>query len=468
MTGGASKKSKPLLNRKQELETLQLKIGEMEENERLERSLKNKKQAYHIQVEKVQSLREKGELLRQDERGLKDQLKEINWNENNLNEKLSLYDSEDRAYKNEVAQIEHQNLMNEKEIEQIQIKVQEIDQMIHELSNKRNIDMSKKTEIVEEINELKVSLAKKEENLKNCESQLTALKNRQAEIKQSLTNNEKELALLVAEMESNFSGASQLEREAEQKLYDKKQTLELIAERRKQRHEFQQTLEDLEQDLKELKRQYNYFQQTLKEEEVKLNRLDVELDNHLTTLREEYMLTYEGARSEYPLTIPYEEAKKKVKLIKLAIDELGTVNLGAIDEFERVSERFKFLSEQKADLQQAKETLYQVIEEMDEEMIKRFTETFTAIKAEFDNVFQSLFGGGKAELQLTDPTDLLNTGIEIIAQPPGKNYKIFIYYLVVNDVNSNRLTFSIIKTRPVPFCILDEVEAASMKQCLPF
>src|SRR5690606_19286272 len=114
----------------------------------------------------------------------------------------------------------------------------------------------------------------------------------------------------------------------------------------------------------------------LKDEEVKLNRLDVELDNRLNHLREEYLLSFEGAKEEYPLLIPADEARKKVKLIKLAIEELGNVNLGAIEEYERVSERYEFLLEQKNDLQEAKDTLFQVIGEMDIEMKRRFQQTF--------------------------------------------------------------------------------------------
>lgn len=121
-----------------------------------------------------------------------------------------------------------------------------------------------------------------------------------------------------------------------------------------------------------------------------------------------------------------------MKLIKLAIDELGTVNLGAIDEYERVSERFTFLTEQRDDLLEAKDTLYQVIDEMDDEMKRRFEQTFNAIRSHFESVFQALFGGGRAELKLTDPNDLLNTGVDIVAQPPGKNFKTLAYFPVEN------------------------------------
>jgi chromosome segregation protein len=150
-----------------------------------------------------------------------------------------------------------------------------------------------------------------------------------------------------------------------------------------------------------------------------------------------------------------------VKLVKLALEELGTVNLGAIDEYERVKERYEFLVEQKNDLTEAKDTLYLVINEMDTEMIKRFDQTFTAIQVEFEGVFRALFGGGRAQLKLTDPSDLLHTGVDIVAQPPGKKLQnLGLMSGGERALTAIALLFSILKIRPVPFCILDEVEAA--------
>ena len=176
---------------------------------------------------------------------------------------------------------------------------------------------------------------------------------------------------------------------------------------RQEKEELQTKIEAFELDIKENNRQYKGVVEIVKDEEVKLNRLDVELENRLDTLREDYFLSFEAAKEKFHLTVPIDEAKKKVKLIKLAIDELGTVNLGAIEEYERVSERYEFLVTQKNDLQQAKDTLLQVIGEMDEEMARRFAETFYAIRDQFQSVFKALFGGGRAELRLTDPEKYL-------------------------------------------------------------
>ncbi|MEW8971809.1 MAG: chromosome segregation protein SMC, partial [Mesobacillus sp.] len=270
-----------------------------------------------------------------------------------------------------------------------------------------------------------------------------------------------DLSLLSSEMTDSSSGETQLEEAAKRKLQDKNETLKLISSRRNERLELQNKLEDQELESKELRRLLRGINEVLKDEEVKLNRLDVELDNKLAHLREEYLLSYEAAKEQYPLTIPADEARRKVKLIKMSIEELGTVNLGSIEEYERVSERYEFLLEQKNDLQEAKDTLFLVIDEMDHEMKKRFEQTFTAIRSHFESVFQALFGGGRADLRLTQPDDLLNTGVEIVAQPPGKKLQnLGLLSGGERALTAIALLFSILKVRPVPFCILDEVEAA--------
>lgn len=156
----------------------------------------------------------------------------------------------------------------------------------------------------------------------------------------------------------------------------------------------------------------------LRQTEIGVNRLDVELENILKKLSEDYELSYELAKQRYPIPEDIPAAQNEVRDLKRSITSLGDVNLGAIEEYQRVNERYLFLSEQKADLVEAKTTLYQVIKEMDDEMSKRFKLTFDAIRREFGTVFTKLFGGGRADLVLIDPDRLLETGIDIVAQPP--------------------------------------------------
>lgn len=192
-----------------------------------------------------------------------------------------------------------------------------------------------------------------------------------------------------------------------------------------------------------------------------MNRLDVAIESRLNILSEGYGLTFEAAAKDYTISISLEEAKRTVKLLKQGIEELGTVNLAAIDDYERVNERYTFLLEQKNDLEDAKDSLFETMDEMDAEVTKRFSEMFEAIRGQFSTVFQQLFGGGVAELKLTDPANLLTTGIDIVAQPPGKKLQqLSLLSGGERSLTAIALLFSILIVRPVPFCILDEVEAA--------
>jgi len=137
------------------------------------------------------------------------------------------------------------------------------------------------------------------------------------------------------------------------------------------------------------------------------------------------------------------------------------VNIGAIEDYRRVSERYEFLTSQKNDLLNAKDTLLEIIEEMDTVMKEEFLSTFNAIKEEFEKVFKQLFKGGNATLKLTDPKDILETGVDIIASPPGKKLtSINLLSGGEKTLTAICLIFAILNIKTIPFCLFDEVEAA--------
>lgn len=158
--------------------------------------------------------------------------------------------------------------------------------------------------------------------------------------------------------------------------------------------------------------------------EVKASRIEFEMNRLHTVLEEQYELEFEEAREQAIEIEDVDQVRRKVKLLKQSIEELGPVNLTAIEEYDRVLERHTFLTEQRNDLLEAQETLHEAIREMDEEMSIRFRESFTMIQTQFRHVFRELFSGGQADLVLLNPENILDTGIEIVAQPPGKNFKI--------------------------------------------
>ena len=195
--------------------------------------------------------------------------------------------------------------------------------------------------------------------------------------------------------------------------------------------------------------------------EINMNRLDIKLDNMLQTLGEEYELTYERAKTEYKLDVEPEEARLKVNNYRSNIKRIGMVNLAAIEEYERVNTRYLFLISQREDLLKAEDTLLEIMNEMDEVMKEEFEKTFELIRKEFHQVFKELFSGGNADLKLTDPENLLTTGIEIVASPPGKKLTtISLLSGGEKTLTAISLLFAILNVRTVPFCLFDEVEAA--------
>src|SRR5574344_380739 len=172
-------------------------------------------------------------------------------------------------------------------------------------------------------------------------------------------------------------------------------------------------------------------------------------------------MTYKKAINNYKLEIDEDIARNKVSVLRKKMRDIGMVNLNAIEEYDRVSERYEFLIKQKEDLINAEHTLLEIINDLDDVMKDDFLKTFKLIQNNFTDTFKELFGGGSAELKLTDPDNVLETGIDIIAQPPGK--KLLTISLLSGGektFTAISLLFAILKSRPVPFCILDEVEAA--------
>ncbi|HEY2421341.1 MAG TPA: chromosome segregation protein SMC [Neobacillus sp.] len=463
MTGGAVKqKTSSLLTRKGELEDLKEKLIIMAEKATsLEMVVKNLKAEVKATEQELEVMRKAGEELRLEEQSLKGNLREAGIEGKNINDRLAIYDLDKGQFSEERETLMKRKMELSNTMNTFQETISALDGQIVELTKQKTSDMTSKEALISEISDLKVEFAAKNEQFVNAKERFVFVKEDLAESEQKLSLYTEDLQLLSSEMTHSSSGEEQLEVAAKRKYRDKVETIQLISLRRQERLQLQTTLEDIEIEAKELKRLHKGMVEVLKDEEVKINRLDVELENRLTQLREEYLLSFDGAKERFPLTIPIEEARKKVKLIKLAIEELGNVNLGAIEEYERVSERYEFLHEQKTDLQEAKNTLFQVIEEMDIEMKKRFQQTFEGIRTHFEPVFQALFGGGRADLRLTEPGDLLNTGVEIVAQPPGKKLQnLGLLSGGERALTAIALLFSILKVRPVPFCILDEVEAA--------
>lgn len=185
------------------------------------------------------------------------------------------------------------------------------------------------------------------------------------------------------------------------------------------------------------------------------------IQNAKQRLSEQYGMLFEVAKQFYNPDIDFEVARKTVADLKLDIRELGHVNLDSINQLEELETRYKEVKSQEQEIISAKTTIEDAISEMDKIIIERMTQTVTLVNAEFKHVFAKMFGGGMAEIRYTDPENILETGIDVIAQPPGKSIKnLKLFSGGEKALIAISLLFSILKAKPLPLCILDEVEAA--------
>jgi len=192
-----------------------------------------------------------------------------------------------------------------------------------------------------------------------------------------------------------------------------------------------------------------------------IGKLETKLDLAIEKLEQQYEMTFDYACQNFPLKADVAGARSEVQSLNRKLSRFGAVNLGAIEEYERVKERYDFLESERTDLNLAMDNLQASIDEMDSEMVVKFKETFDLVRGHYIETFKQLFGGGEADLILSDPHDLLNTGVEIVARPPGT--KLGTSNLLSGGqkaLTSIAMLFAILKVRTIPYCILDEVEAA--------
>ncbi|OES43642.1 chromosome segregation protein SMC [Domibacillus iocasae] len=463
MTGGSMKKnSASLLGRKNELETLNGQIKQMEQ-----KTAQVEKEVKSLQVRAAECdrlvgrLEETGELYRQGLQEAKNQQLEWSFSEQSINDRLAVYDAEKREFQEEKDRLEQRKGGASELLAQNQQAIQLLDKQIASIEQKQKTDFSERDRLAEQFNTLRPQIAVLEEQLAYNNQQENRLRMEWSDVQKQLKQLKDEQAFIENERSNSGSTELTLAQQSDEQAIEKDRLVKQSVLFKAARNEKAQKLEEEAASLQESRRLLKGLTESVRGHDIAIARLDVEIDTWLQKLNEQYGLSFEEAERMYPLTHPIDEARRHVRLIKKAIEELGDVNIGAIEEYETTFERVAFLRAQKEDLEEAKSTLRDVMSEMDIEMTRRFSETFEAIKAEFQPAFIQLFGGGRAELKLTDPKDILNSGVDISAMPPGKKLQ----HLSLLSGGERALTaiallFAILRVRPVPFCILDEVEAA--------
>ncbi|RYL92925.1 chromosome segregation protein SMC [Sporolactobacillus sp. THM19-2] len=463
MTGGSRKKNgSGLIGRNSEIETIKNQLREMRTKVRELKAqfseLKNTLSSDELKRGKLaDSLKKNDEKMQ----NLRSHLFEAGAEEKSSRDNYQLLTREHGDYAAE------ENKINARlnEIKRITAENEEKEQAltarINQLTETSHHRTSARSALEKEITALKVETASQNQIVIHQQETVKQMKAHVEELTASIDALRSSAEGVDADLSDQVLSEEKLRMEAERSKREKEHLAALLKERKAKRTADHSEIAGLESEMKRDRGKYDHLTQAFQNEKVALERLDVQLDHLLDALREDYEMTIDRARENYRLKIDPEDARKKVKLIKRAIDELGTINVGAIEEYDHVLERYQFLTNQRNDLLKARETLEHVMTEMDREVARRFSETFTKIRSQFQMVFQELFGGGRADLKLIDPNDLLESGIEIFAEPPGKKLqRLSLLSGGERALTAIALLFAILKIRPVPFCVLDEVEAA--------
>ena len=349
------------------------------------------------------------------------------------------------------------------EFKQVELKTQQdkINQEIQQLNEESDQLEEKRAGINAELSRLQADYAVLDERLLYLERQALGFEEQINELTNQIVNLENQLLALSSDSSDHEESEESLTQRLTELATAREHLQEQLAVWKEMRQGLQQQVDQADSELTEANREQKQLLARQSQADVQKNRYELKLDNALAYLQEEYSLTFEGAEAQADPEIDQQVAQTEVSRLKQAIEKLGPVNLNAIEQYQQVEERYDFLTTQRDDLLSAKEQLFETMDEMDDEVKTRFFTTFQAIREKFNVVFPNMFGGGRAELVLTDPDDLLNTGIEIEAQPPGKKLQsLSLLSGGERALTAIALLFSIIQVRPVPFCVLDEVEAA--------
>ena len=462
ITGGSVQtKTVNILGRSREIEELENNIKELEnkikeeskkkeeysvsitdvieEVSRLEKEMQDTEVVYATEKQKMVSIEENINKLE----ARRDKLKE----ENNQIDEQRVKANETKAKKQE----EIQNLNNQ--IDELNSVIEEF--AVNNKENQKYID-----DLNFDITNLKISVSSFDESGTSIDEMLERIKLDIENNNTSIQNKNENIAQILKENETLENRKTELNAQIEQIKSDVENSSTKVDELKNKRVEKNSKLSEAES---EINNQFNTIE-GLKEQIVKIDvkktKLEQDLEQVVNSLWEEYELT-PNAVTEYKRPDNIAQTQKEVNHIRNKIKDLGSINVDSIEEYKKTKERYDFMCEQRADLDETAGKLRNVISDMTDTMKKQFADKFRQINKNFNEVFVELFGGGKAELILEDENNILECGIDIQVQPTGKKLQnMMLLSGGEKAFTAIALLFAILKINPAPFCILDEIEAA--------
>lgn len=463
ISGGAFKNNSNLLGRRREIEELENKLKDLKnEKENLDKNLienRSKTSVLNDELDKINKALQEQNIAKNT---LELNLKQAKDRKNNIDTEYQEYTAESGNIASEIGNINNNSLELNKELTNVEDRNSELEELIKQKSNNMdsiNAKLVEKTSLLEEINIEISSLKQKHEflceKIQNSNNQISDLKNELEQIKNNSSENNNEIS---ARIETIDGITKEIEegRKLIEKLNLEIEDLKNAKEKQNKDHkEFFDKREELSSRITQLDKEI-YRLNSQKE------NLQEKNETKINYMWNEYEITYRNAIELRDESLNDKaELRNSIANLKRQIKELGDVNVNAIEEFKEINERYQFMKEQHEDLMRAKENLLKIIDELEVGMRKQFKEKFAEIQVEFDKVFKELFGGGAGVIELTEADDILDAGINIISQPPGKKLQNMMQLSGGEKaLTAIALLFAIQNLKPSPFCLLDEIEAA--------
>ena len=461
MTGGQNKQSNSLLHQQAELQELKAKLPTMQEQVA---NLQRKQLQKEAEVEAIDTQLQEMQKHYQDVRiDLQNQEKIFLVKEQQLKQLAKEYQLVEKEgvssqtffaqYDEKMATLADQETWLEQEITKLK-------QTLSNFSKTKEEQQQQKERLLQTVSEQETKLQLYAENIKERQTNLAELIEQKELSESKITKWQAQIEVMeqelstdeIAQLDSKLAELGQIKQQLSQDVQHFKEQKEALSTQvTAEEQKWQSLLTTLNEDKAQYQKQHMQYE-----------KIADQLDQKLAYLQMEYQMTFEKAKEQaQPLTISLAEADLQLKTWRNEIKALGHVNLGALEQYEELNERYTFIKTQRDDLLSAKQQLLSTMSEMDQKVKDKFKATFDAIADKFSLLFPQIFGGGNAALKLTDETDLLNTGIEIEAQPPGKKLqRLSLLSGGEKALTAITLLFAMIQVKPVPFCILDEVEAA--------
>ncbi len=459
--GSVAQKTVSILGRENEIKKLEKELKDL--NEQM-KQLETEKETYENSIKDI--------LLIFDEKQKKLQEAEILYatekqKMDTLEQEILKFDSKLAKLREDLENTKQEKQENLAKQEQFSSQVNTIEQENKELNEVINQFVEVNQENQKYIDDLNFNITNLKISVSSFDEGEASLNEIMERINQEIENNTQAISNKKESMEKVLVENEQLEtkiQELNQKIIDLDKEVEKSSEKveslKQERVTKNEKLKKLEEEIEDQNKKVEEIKNQISKLEIKKSKLDFEQNEIVNKMWEEYELTPNNIGDVPKIENPT-EVQKQVNRLRSEIRDLGSVDIDSIKRYQEVKERYDFLSEQRLDLEDSMAKLRKVIEEMTETMKKQFTEQFKIINQNFGEVFQELFGGGKAELILADEENILESGIEIEVQPPGKKLQnMTLLSGGERAFTAIALLFAILKINPAPFCVLDEIEAA--------